>query len=148
LLTSCAGRPDSSMGIQKNMRWLVASMCCAQRMLSTPKWYVWRTCHLVDLPTCLAYNRIAIASSGTSFPLVRKCTVLCCRYLWVMCRSSTSSVSLSDGVRWSKCVKWLSDGVWWCRVVIQGRVVRWWRWYRWCMMVEMGQLVARWCMMV
>ena len=33
----------------------------------------------------------------------------------------------------------------WCKVVIQGRVVRW---CRWCMMVEMCQMVVRWCMKV
>jgi hypothetical protein len=39
---------------------------------------------------------------------------------------------------------WLSDGVSWCRVVIQESVVRWRRWYRWCIMVEACQMVVRW----
>ena len=39
--------------------------------------------------------------------------------------------------------RWLSDG---CQMVYDG--VGWMGWYRWCMMVEVCQMVVRWCMMV
>ena len=38
------------------------------------------------------------------------------------------------------------DGVRWCMMVEVCQMVV--RWYRWCVMVEVCQMVVRWCMMV